>query len=800
LQRQRKKPSFPPDAIALTASGIASHHPRFFAVQPDDSASLSCRNSATPDRSGLRRCRVQFGRLSETLLELRFIEMKSLLRRLPYVYFLILLTCFIYSSVYTVHALRLDYADIPTWDAWRCVHDLDQLCQFDLTPLWRQHNEHRVIGVQLLYWLDLSRLGGHQYLLIGCETVCQLAQLLLWWWLLTQITAIPRSFRLALAAACGILMTTAFHVQAMVIPFLAQWYLTQALVLFALLFLWRAARTTRLAGLVTAIITTVIVTFTTGNGMLLWPVLIGMAVLLRFPRNRIAALVLAAAISITVYFVGYVFVGKGRAILLLTHPFYTAGFMAILLGAPASYISHFLGGVIGLAGMAFTMLGLGVMVRRRKVPDAVSVVTVGFGVFMVASALMVAYGRINPADPTFLKARAVRYAMISLTFWASLVVMIGWFLARLPRGRQWTWHLATAGLTVVILVAVVGRQGDSERAGSVRQAWAAEGALGLETGVQDREALAEVYQDPTFVWTQTPVLRRRRLSAFAAGRQDWIGQPIGKLFAVGPANLCAGSIEVLTGVDNGFRAEGRAYDLQTDRAPKDIVFTNAEGTITGLGATRAGGYPRTWTGPRRPPSDFDWVGYVPAEPSASNLTAYAIVTGEKTACPLGGPQLIPAMPAKSLPPLWLPGDPPPRCANARMQLRNHWFEVTPLTEDPQLLFDLGAGLGRFRTLIIRARFEKLDRIDAFFGKQVDGRGVYGIVPVVNQWVDVCVNISHNPFWKSEHGDTLRFDPVSSAGPGTMADIAGIWGSTEAAPPEWPDVQFYPVPAGEQPQP
>jgi len=146
-----------------------------------------------------------------------------------------------------------------------------------------------------------------------------------------------------------------------------------------------------------------------------------------------------------------------------------------------------------------------------------------------------------------------------------------------------------------------------------------------------------------------------------------------------------------------------------------------------------------------------------------------------------------------LTPLWRPGDRPPRPSNAQIQARAAWIEVTPANEDPQLLFQIGPELGRFATLIVRARFQKTDRIDAFFGKQVDGRGVTGVVPVANQWLDVYLNLSQNPFWEDEHGAALRFDPVSSFGPGTRADIAGIWGAVQAAPPLWPDVQFYPVP-------
>ena len=157
-------------------------------------------------------------------------------------------------------------------------------------------------------------------------------------------------------------------------------------------------------------------------------------------------------------------------------------------------------------------------------------------------------------------------------------------------------------------------------------------------------------------------------------------------------------------------------------------------------------------------------------------------------------------PKTSLTPLWRAGDQPPQASNARTELRPHWIEVTPTTEDPELLFHIGPALGRFCTLIVRARFQKTDRIDAFFGKQVDGRGVSGVVPVANQWLDVYLNVGQNPFWEDEHGATLRFDPVSSAGAGTTADIAGIWGSTQAAPPLWPEVQFYPVPPSEAPRP
>jgi hypothetical protein len=452
------------------------------------------------------------------------------------------------------------------------------------------------------------------------------------------------AFRLAFAASCALLMTTATHVQAMVIPFLVQWYLTQALAALALLLLWRTSQTGRLASLIIAIVAAVIVTYTTANGMLLWPVLVVMAVWLRLPRKRIAAICVAGASSVAIYFMGYVFVGEGRALLLVTHPFYSTGFMAILLGAPASYFSNVFGGAIGLTGMVLTMLALVVAVRQRRPPDAVFVVAAGFCLFIVSSALMFAYGRMNPADPTFLKARAERYAMVGLTFWANLVVVSAWLLMRLPRGRQFAWHIATATLTAVLLVVVMGYQQTSERACAARQAMAEEAGIGLENGVQDREAIKDIYQDPLFVWAETPVLRRRRLSIFAAGRQDWIGRRVSELFQVDSSRLCSGSVQALTAVYYGFRAEGWASDMRTSRPPEDIVFTNRSGTIVGLGATRTGGYPhRPRDRARRPRTDLDWAGFARAGHVSGGVQAYAIVGGGKAACPLGTPQQAPVV-------------------------------------------------------------------------------------------------------------------------------------------------------------
>jgi hypothetical protein len=548
----------------------------------------------------------------------------------------------LYTVFYTARAIRLDYIVVPAWDAWRYAHYLERLFQFDLRYFWVQHNEHRVIFVDIVYSLDLILLRGLQLLPIGCELACQAAQLALLWWLIKRMKEIPGAFRLAFGAGCGLLMASALHVQVILIPFLVQWYLSQALAALAFVLLWLSARTGRLASLVMSIGAAVAVTYTTGNGMLLWPILVTMAALLGLPRRRIAGTAFAGIFSIAVYFVGYSFIGHGRAALLLTHPFYAIWFMAIFLGAPASYISNLFGGSIGMLGMLLAIVALTVAIRQRRPPDPAFVVAAGVCLFIVCSAVMVAYGRINPADPTFLKARAERYAVVPLTFWANLVVVADWLATRLPRGRQLALHLAAGSLTVVILVAVMGKQESCERAFAARQALGQEAAIALVAGMEDRDVLRVIYQDPIRVLADTPVLRQRRLSIFAAGRQDWIGQPVSRLFQVGPPDLCYGSVDEVAAVNSGYRAEGWAWDPLTDRPPKDIVLTGPSGTIAGLAETRPGGYPHSPADrTRRPPSDLDWAGFVRAERVSGSLQAYAIIGGGHIACALGTPQQVP---------------------------------------------------------------------------------------------------------------------------------------------------------------
>ena len=155
------------------------------------------------------------------------------------------------------------------------------------------------------------------------------------------------------------------------------------------------------------------------------------------------------------------------------------------------------------------------------------------------------------------------------------------------------------------------------------------------------------------------------------------------------------------------------------------------------------------------------------------------------------------LPQDTLIPLWLPGDGRPHVVGGHVLTVNpEWLTMQSTTIDPQLTFEIGSSLGQYEMIVIRARFEKADGIDLFFGRQADGRGLSRVVPVTNQWLDVYINVGMNPFGRSEHGTNLRFDPSSADGVGSKIDIAGIWGSTVGPSSVPPSMVFHAVPDSE----
>jgi hypothetical protein len=509
---------------------------------------------------------------------------------------------------------------------------LDQLLRFELRHFWIQHNEHRIVFPEMVYALDYIFFRGEQFLPIACNVACQLAQLAILWWLLGRMEGMPLAFRLTLGVCCSLFMTSAMQVQGILGTFELQWYLSQLAAALSFLLLWKSARTGRWLILAASIGAAIIATYSTSNGMVIWPILAMMAVLLHLPKPRIACVGLAGILSIAAYFVGYTFMGSGRTALLLAHPLYAIWFVGVFLGTPVSYASTRVGGFAGLSGLLLVGLAVALAIRQRRFGDPVLLVTAGVCLYLAGSAVTIAYGRMDPADAAVKAALPARYVSLPLTYCANLAIVLGWLIMRLPRRRRLALHLGAFALALVVLVGVVRPQRRYEQAFASQQALGHEAGIALLAGIEDSNAILPIFPVPEFVLKDlAPEIRRRRLSIFAAGRQDWIGQPVRRAFASGSPSLCSGAVETLSGVTRGYRATGWASDRGSGRPPLDIVLTNSAGVIIGFGETKPGGYV----------SDYHWVGFARDAGASGTIQAYAIVRRGKVACPMGLPQPAP---------------------------------------------------------------------------------------------------------------------------------------------------------------
>jgi hypothetical protein len=309
---------------------------------------------------------------------------------------------------------------------------------------------------------------------------------------------------------------------------------------------------------------------------------------------------------------------------------------------------------------------------------------------------MFAYGRMDPRDPALAAALAARYVSLPLTFCANLCVAIGWLIMRLDRGRPGAlplWlHIGAAAMTLVLLAAVMGRQKVYEKVFASQQARANESGIALAAGLEDPDTIRTIFPDPPFVLKRLASIRQKRLSIFAAGRQDWMGQPIGRVFQASSPDLCSGALETLAAVTGGYRATGWAWDRQAGRPPHDTVLTNSAGIMVGFGQTRPGGYA----------ADSHWAGFSRFAGIRGTLQAYAIVRG-RMVCALGPPRQAP--PVTILTPSLVGARIPIAAWQADPAWTRNGFHPSVGTLSGEILYGSYSGSDALRGVLTSAPFE-----------------------------------------------------------------------------------------------
>lgn len=534
------------------------------------------------------------------------------------------------------------YNRLPVWDYWRIPENLARYQAFDFTILWKQHNEHRIIFPELVFALDMLVWHGSGILPVVLSAVTYLAI----WVALSAILFATKSVSLeAKIFACllgAIVMFWGGSVYVLAAPFLLQWPLMQLAIACSLIAIAYVTRDRGGRALAACIACAVVSTYSSANGMFIWPVLVGAGFVLRLSKRQMIILTSAAAISIGVYFIGYKFSSSLNILAMLTHPFFTLGFLGSYLSMPFAGKKPAQFGIrIGLISLALVIYLLVLSVRARKIRQPIAVVLFGSYAFTLFTALVTAGGRMNPDDPSMISAKAPRYVTVPMVNWAVFIFLCFWALSEF-RSRRSEVRAAAVAVALLLYLGFAGPRTwlrDAGRDFSEQQM----AALSIEDGLRDPKLLAKTFPGAGFVLAYLPTLEKNKLSVFYKTRAGWIGKPATQFSSI-HASIATGEIVSILPIRSGIELTGWVDDT-TLRGPYTwVVLTNQDGRIVGFGKRLSAGFPPDVQSPRIP-SALGWVGFVSTKQKVSTVSAYVLDSRKKWLVPIEGSAQIPPVQA-----------------------------------------------------------------------------------------------------------------------------------------------------------
>ncbi len=325
-------------------------------------------------------------------------------------------------------------------------------------------------------------------------------------------------------------------------------------------------------------------TLTIATGLAVWPVLLGVNVVLRRGRIRLAVLAAMGVALSVAYGIGYSQPGNGMgADGMARHPWEFLSIAAMYLGGPLSLASRAWGEAAGLTGVILTFYLVWMLIRRPRDFPAEFTVLTAICVFVVLISLAVPLVRITPQWLDSLHGAAPlpgRYLTQAFLFWSCLTAAV---CSLRPPGRMMPILIVAAGGVVFSTI---------QREGAYLRDWLnfsqrleAAGS-GLLMGAADQEEMARSYPDQRLLDHWTPYLREHRLAVFSERRANWPGRTIANSLVVKGSEACGLTMQSIERAERGWRARGLIFgDAGPFAKRSDLVFADASGLIVGVGLT-----------------------------------------------------------------------------------------------------------------------------------------------------------------------------------------------------------------------
>ncbi|MBX5488211.1 MAG: hypothetical protein IRZ17_16585 [Mycolicibacterium hassiacum] len=490
------------------------------------------------------------------------------------------------------------YSPVPFWDMWDELRGVQAALSGQLTigDLWAQHNEHRILLSRIQFIADYAFFGGRLLFLLASIFASSL--------LLAIVLASPaRSVWREQGTATGFLAACVAGVlspagwENLTWPFQIGFVQTYLFAVSAV-----AVSACRLrpetrpggkvhwAGLGATVALAGAATYSMANGLLTWPVVIGIMLARRVgPRSTALATIAGAAFAASYLWRYHPVAGHTPYTWSVEHPLAMGRYVAAFLGHPASILGSTAEQVVGAAGVLVALALIAHAARLGRVPNGrVVLFGAGAAAFALASAIETALGRLGFGIG---QALSSRYAIGAAVFWLGLLVGLAPIAAGRVRilvragGRAMdVTGTAFAACAVALWIAIDVASLPSATALDGIKTRGDAAVVAFMSRVDDPSATEAVFPDAATVAADLAWLRREGLGPWSGGLARTLERVPGHVASPGGLEPCRGWIDATTTLSDGRKISGwiLAPPGRAGSAALDVVDRSGEQKGLGL--------------------------------------------------------------------------------------------------------------------------------------------------------------------------------------------------------------------------
>ena len=502
------------------------------------------------------------------------------------------------------------YTPIPFADLWDQFPFIQRGLNGDigLSSLFAQHNEHRIALARLQFLVDYGLFDGTAVFLLGAIAAASLLLAAVFaaavWidtrdWLLS-LGALSVAVTATMSPAGIENLTWSFQVA------FVQVFMFATLAVLALVVAARSTTTMRAAvWAAIAAAAGVAASYSMSNGLIVWPVLVLLALVLGLDRRLTAAVAAVGALSIGSYLWHFEFSAQGNYSDLVG----LAHFAAVYLGSVVWGAGSVPAALVGAAGLVLFPVLCALCWRGRSGRSVALPFGAGVATFAVLTAAATAVGRLDLGGTA--QALSSRYSIGSATFWLALLVGLVSPVRERARSAPVLPFAYLAGAALVALF--VGYRmlpADTYLPGVTfgRELT----VVAYRAGVEDRSQRVPVGQAGPGVREALGWMESERLGPWAPGGMVDGMRVDGP--RAGTGRRCRGQIGGTVPIDGGIRLEGWIDAPAGEATSRNLVVLDESGDRVGYGL--AGAYrPEA----RESGASSDWrglVAYAPGQPTS----------------------------------------------------------------------------------------------------------------------------------------------------------------------------------------